>query len=316
MARLVARPFLVHVLIDARQRAQHLATTRIEPDVGADRVHYVDRQRLLQLPRARFERIRLGGQRADRAQVDDIARQFARHGMFEIRHDLHVLATPDRADFLDAGHFLGKADAARALDTARHHRLDDRPHIFLGDRALILVIARRATAISHRLVLQIAFATLIANRAIKRMVDEQELHHPFARILDHWRVGEDLLLVRRRQRAGSLRLRRSGLHLDQAHAAIARDAQPFMIAEARDFLAGEFARLEHSGPGGNFNLDTIDFDNRHYSAASIIGLNPPPRFSVMRRSISGRKCLIRPWIGQAAASPSAQIVWPSTCLVT
>jgi hypothetical protein len=25
---------------------------------------------------------------------------------------------------------------------------------------------------------------------------------------------------------------------------------------------------------------------------------------------------IRPWIGQAAASPRAQIVWPSTCLVT
>ena len=47
-----------------------------------------------------------------------------------------------------------------------------------------------------------------------------------------------------------------------------------------------------------------------YSAAS---------FSVrarMRRSISGRKWRIRPWIGQAAASPSAQIVWPSTCLVT
>ena len=36
----------------------------------------------------------------------------------------------------------------------------------------------------------------------------------------------------------------------------------------------------------------------------------------MRRSISGRKCAIRPWIGHAAASPSAQIVWPSTCLVT
>ncbi len=34
------------------------------------------------------------------------------------------------------------------------------------------------------------------------------------------------------------------------------------------------------------------------------------------RSISGRKWRIRPWIGQAAASPSAQIVWPSICLVT
>ena len=38
--------------------------------------------------------------------------------------------------------------------------------------------------------------------------------------------------------------------------------------------------------------------------------------TAMRRSISGRKWRIRPWIGQAAASPSAQIVWPSTCLVT
>ena len=36
----------------------------------------------------------------------------------------------------------------------------------------------------------------------------------------------------------------------------------------------------------------------------------------MRSSITGRKCRIRPWIGHAAASPSAQIVWPSTCRVT
>ena len=35
----------------------------------------------------------------------------------------------------------------------------------------------------------------------------------------------------------------------------------------------------------------------------------------MRASISGRKCRISPWIGQAAASPSAQIVWPSICRV-
>ena len=30
----------------------------------------------------------------------------------------------------------------------------------------------------------------------------------------------------------------------------------------------------------------------------------------------GRKWRIRPWIGQAPPSPSAQMVWPSTCLVT
>jgi len=36
----------------------------------------------------------------------------------------------------------------------------------------------------------------------------------------------------------------------------------------------------------------------------------------MRSSITWRKWVMRPWIGQAAASPSAQIVWPSICLVT
>src|SRR6185437_10263931 len=57
--------------------------------------------------------------------------------------------------------------------------------------------------------------------------------------------------------------------------------------------------------------------HRPYSAAmrtgSLCGL---AEYWSMRRSISGRKCAISPWIGQAAASPSAQIVWPSTSLVT
>src|SRR3546814_11878322 len=80
--------------------------------------------------------------------------------MFQIGGDLHILAAIDRADIFHTRDFLGKADAACALDAAGHHRLDDRTHIFLGDRALILVIARRAAAICDRLVLQIALAAL------------------------------------------------------------------------------------------------------------------------------------------------------------
>jgi hypothetical protein len=94
-----------------------------------------------------------------------------------------------------------------------------------------------AAAIGHRLVLQVALAALVADRAVERVVDEQELHHPFARLLDHRRVGADRLAVGGGQRA---------------------DAALDLGAEMR----------------------------------------------------------IRPWIGQAAASPSAQMVWPSTCLVT
>jgi hypothetical protein len=39
------------------------------------------------------------------------------------------------------------------------------------------------------------------------------------------------------------------------------------------------------------------------------------RNSEILRSTSGRKCLIRPWMGHAAASPRAQIVRPSTCFL-
>src|SRR6185437_13187914 len=55
-----------------------------------------------------------------------------------------------------------------------------------------------------------------------------------------------------------------------------------------------------------------EHDDAHSAASSIWRAER----SAMRRSSSGRKWRIRPWIGQAAASPSAQMVWPSTCLVT
>src|SRR4051812_3725309 len=120
MASLVGGPFLVHRLVDARQYAQDLPAASIEADVRADRVHHVDTGRLAQLPWPRLEGIRLGSQRADRAEIDDIAGEFAGHRAFEIAGDLHVLAAADRADLLDAGDLLGEADAAGALDAAGH----------------------------------------------------------------------------------------------------------------------------------------------------------------------------------------------------
>ena len=38
-------------------------------------------------------------------------------------------------------------------------------------------------------------------------------------------------------------------------------------------------------------------------------------YSANLASSSGRKCLIRPWTGQAAPSAKAQMVWPSICFV-
>ena len=200
---------------------------------------------LLQLPRARDERPGPVRQRADRAQVVHVGRQLRQDAALEVGGDLHVLAAADGAQLLDAGDFRHEADAARAVDAAVHERLDQRADVLLFDGALVLDVARAAEAVGHRLVLQVALAALVADRAVERMVDEQEFHHAFARLLHQRAGGEDV--ARRavpvgRQVGDAHGARGDGLgdalHLDQAHAAVAGDRQALVVAEARDLGAG------------------------------------------------------------------------------
>ena len=193
MARLVGNPFLIDLFIEARQHPHHLRPARIDADVAALRIHHIDGFGLAQFPGPRVEGIRLGGQRAHRAQIHHIAGQFAGEGLFQIGGDFHVLAAAGGAQIGHARDFGGEAHAAGALDAAGHDGLDQRAHIFVFDRALVLVEAvERGAAIAHRLVLQIAFAALVADRAIQRMIDQQEFHHPFARLAGIRRSGVDL----------------------------------------------------------------------------------------------------------------------------
>ena len=124
MPRLVGNPFFVHRVVYARQDADHLASARVDPDRRAERVLHVDALGLLIFPGPRTKILRLRQQRADGAEVRDIALKLRRHGALEICGDLHVLAAPDRAHFSGAGDFRRKADAARAMDAAGHLGLD------------------------------------------------------------------------------------------------------------------------------------------------------------------------------------------------
>ena len=173
------------------------------------------------------------------------------------RYSMPISSTP--------GDFRGKADAARALDAAGHRGLDDRAHILVVDRPLVLLVAGEAAAIGHRLVLEVAFAALVADRAVERVVDEEELHHPLARLFHQGGVGADRLAVGGGQRAARLRLGRARRDLDQAHAAIAGDRQPLVIAEARDLLARKLARLKHGRALRDLDFDAVDGDFRHLS---------------------------------------------------
>ena len=271
VAGLVVDPLLVHVLVDPRQDAHHLALANVDADVRADRVHDVDSGHALQFPRTLLEQLRLLEERPDRADVGEVARKLGRHRLFEVRGDLAVLAAVEHADLRSPGHFVGKADAARALDAAGHRGLDDRAHVLVVDRPLVLLEPRARAAIGDRLVLQVALAALVADRAVQRVVDEQELHHPFAGLLDHRAICADRLAIGGGQSATRLRLGRPGSNLDQAHAAIAGDRQPLVVAEARDLLAGKLARLQHGRALRDLELDAVDGDFRHYLAVSAAG---------------------------------------------
>jgi hypothetical protein len=90
-------------------------------------------------------------------------------------------------------------------------------------------------AVAHRLVLQGALAALVADRAVQRVVDEQQLHHTLLRLVGDRRreLGLDDHAVGDGRRAGGERL---GLafHLDQALPARSDRLQQGVVAEPRD----------------------------------------------------------------------------------
>src|SRR5262249_42855906 len=124
----------------------------------------------------------------------------------------------------------GETDTARALDAAVHGALDQGAKILVFDGALVLLKARGVDAISHGLILQVAFAALVTDRTIQWVIDKQEFHYPFAGLTDHGRPGiHDRRLALRPRPAiahgpGTARhwLRRTD-EFDEAHAAVASD---------------------------------------------------------------------------------------------
>ncbi len=270
-ARLVAQPLLVHVIVQSRQDAQHFGAARIDADVAALRIEHIDAVGLLQLPGAGDEGIGLRGQRPHRAKIDDVGRKLAPQRLLDIGADLHVLAARGGAEIGHARHLGDKADAARAVDATRHHRLHQRAQVLVLHRALVFLVARVVHPVTERLVLQVALAALVADRAVERVVDEQELHHPAAGVAHHLGVGVHHHALGDRPGAGGDRLRRRLLDLHQAHAAIAGNRQPVVIAEPRHLDARRLAGLQDRGSGGDFDLDAVDGELGHrapYSAAS------------------------------------------------
>ena len=142
-----------------------------------------------------------------------------------------------------------------------------------------------AATLRERLVLQGALATLITDRAVQRVVDEQELHDATLGAIHH--LG-GVLGLDDHARGDGLRTRGLGLgheaqltrvavghaDLDQALAARGHGSQQRVVTETRDPDAGLLGRADHERALGDRNLNVVDGDVDH---VGCVAHRPPPR---------------------------------------
>src|SRR5690606_16763424 len=280
-----------------------------------------------------------------RAEIDHVALQLTRQHRTEVGADLAILTTVELTHLRHARDLRREADTARAEDASGHAGRDQRTEIGIDLRALRFTEPAEIDPVGHRLVLQIAFATLIADRTVERMVDEQELHHPLSRLLDHRRLGPDHRRLTFRagtevphlHGTGGGRLRRTTHDLDEAHPAVAGYAQTLMVAETRDLYPDQLAGLQDRQVRINLDLDVIDdhlaqiahalTSRGAYAAIHTTRLRAPlhkgqPRPGLPRRfpdSFRGhrpsRRARADPVLDLVTEMPDQALYWPG-CRVT
>ena len=147
-----------------------------------------------------------------------------------VRRDFRMSAAIDDAQRTHTHALIADANAAVAQDAARGIEKDYWRPLLLVDMQLLFHEAAFARAVAEHHVLQLAFAALIAHRAIQRMIREQEFERSLAGLTDRGRFGMHHHALGHRQRAPHLQLGRL-LHLYQTHAASGLQRQPVVIAK-------------------------------------------------------------------------------------
>src|ERR1019366_9475984 len=116
-----------------------------------------------------------------------------------------TLAHGEHGRVVDVVH---ETDAARAEDAAVRHVHHVAAEIFHGIEPLGLAVARVGASFLERVVLQLALARLVADRAIERMVDEQHLEDSLAGLEGFLAIHMHYLPFDDRGRASRRELRR------------------------------------------------------------------------------------------------------------
>ena len=282
----VCNPALVDCFVFQRYHAHHLLVFHLNNEIGASGIVRADGLAARQLPSAGAIAKRLAGERAHWANVDHVARQLGVNGLTQKGFNLGVLAPVRHAQLHHAGHFLAKAHAAGAMNAAAHFlHADQRAHVLNRDHALFFSVARVGRTVAHRQVLQLAFAALVANRAVQRVVDKQKLHHRLLRLDSLVGLGAHHHALGDRRGAGGHGLG-GFFNVHQAHAAVSGDAELLVVAEMGNVGARFFGRMHDHAAFQNLYLLAVEFDFNH-------GVMPIKRKRRPRRSCALRGKQIR-----------------------
>ena len=181
----VAHPITVDVGVEARResnesRAFRPLGLRLEPRgrtaaLGAERANRVDR--LGVVPRPRLEAVIARRDRADGADVHQVAGDERVDAFFLERRDLAAVASVDDVDLCVAVDVAHEADAPRAQDAAVAIEHQRRPEVDVGPDPFAIERAARELhpaligAERVRVILQGTLAAFVADGAVERMID-------------------------------------------------------------------------------------------------------------------------------------------------
>ncbi len=149
----IGDPGFVDIVVRARHHSLEFAAQDMTKQVATEPIVRRDERNLRHFPRASLITERLRVQRANRAQIDDVARQFMIDTLFDVGADLHIFAAAGRAKLWDTRDLLTKAHTTSAMDATGHVRRDERAEILIFDDALTLVEAGDVSTKPHREIL-------------------------------------------------------------------------------------------------------------------------------------------------------------------
>ena len=232
-----------------------------------------DRRHVVHLPGPGLVAIRAAGQSAHRADVDALAALLAvqlaalpaRPRAVGGDRSAHAAILHSQRPHVHA--LAADADAAVAEDAARAVVVDGRRPLLLLAVVFGLGVEAFPGAVLEGHVLQFALAAGVADRAVERVVAQQQLDHRLARLRNLGRVGDEDLSLGDRGGAGGLQLGHFFL-AHQAHPAGGLQAQPRVIAEGRNLDARPAAGVNQQRPGRSRQL--LSIDNEVYVCHSLV----------------------------------------------